>query len=211
MPYAKDHKAKTRDRILEAATDLFSRYGFKKVSIGEIMKAAQMTHGAFYSHFESKEALYRASFLESVRNSRAARLVKGPLSLGHLTRLVTDYWNLNQLENNSRPGAETILVNELGDNDPEVKGLFEESYNNLKRMIERRISALIKLKQLHLDPSREAISEKARVILVLLVGAVAIAKKLSQEEERHLILESAQRQILDMLGVDESSVIAATS
>ena len=207
MPYAKDHKAKTRDRILQAATDLFSRYGFENVSIGNIMKAVKMTHGAFYTHFESKEALYRATFLESVRNSRAARLVKGPLSLGHLTRLVTHYWNLNQLENNSRPGAETVLVNELGDKHSDAKGLFEESYNSLKKMIERRIAALIKLKQLPLEASREVISEKARVILVSLVGAVAIAKKLSREDERRLVLESTQRQILNMLGVDERTII----
>jgi TetR/AcrR family transcriptional regulator, transcriptional repressor for nem operon len=207
MSYPKDHKAQTKDRILQSAMDLFSRYGFNKVSIDEIMKSAKMTHGAFYAYFESKEALYQASFLGTLKNSRAARLVKGPLSLGHLTRLVTNYWNLNELEKNSRPGPETIMVNELGDSDSDIKGLFEESYNNLKKMIETRIAALIKLKQLHLDASPEAISEKARVILVSLIGAVAIAKKLTQEDERRLVLQSTQRQILNMLGVDESRLI----
>lgn len=208
MPYAKEHKAKTKDLILNSAVDLFSRYGFDKVSIGQIMNAAKMTHGAFYAHFESKEALYKASFFETLKNSRAARLVKGPLSIKHLTRLVTNYWNLNELEK-SKPGPETILFNEIGNQNINIKRLFEESYAKLKKMIEIRIAALIKLKQLPLEADREAIAEKARTILVSLVGAVAIAKNISQEEERRKILESTQKQILHMLGVDEAELVGA--
>lgn len=207
MPYGKEHKVRTRDRILQSAIDLFSRYGFEKVSIGEIMAAAKMTHGAFYAHFESKEALYRASFLETLRNSRAARLVKGPLTIAHLTSLVTHYWNLSQGENNRRPGPETVLINEITTANSGVRHLFEESYDKLKRMIEIRIAALIKLKQLPLEADRKVISEKARTILVSLIGAAAIAKNLSREEERRNILESTQRQILNMLGVEEKALL----
>ncbi len=207
MPYAKNHKTTTRSRILQSAIDLFSRNGFDKVSIGEIMQAAKMTHGAFYAYFESKEALYRASFLETLKRSRAARLVKGPLSIKHLTRLVTNYWNLSELENNGRPGPETILINEIGNDNGSVKHLFEESYDKLKKMIETRIAALIKLKQLPLEADREVISEKARIILVSLIGAVAIAKNLSREDERRHILESTQKQILTMLGAQENGYV----
>ena len=201
MPYPKDHKARSRDQILQSAIDLFSRYGFEKVSISEIMKSAKMTHGAFYAHFESKEALYRASFLDMVKQSRAARLVKGPLSLKHLTSLVTNYWNLSELEQKSKPGPETILFNEIGNRNSSIRSLFEESYERLRRMIEIRIAALIKLKQIPLEADRDLIADKSRAILASLVGAVAVAKNLSQEEERHRLLESTQLQILDMLGV----------
>jgi AcrR family transcriptional regulator len=200
MSCPKDRKAKSRDQILKAAIDLFSRYGFDKVSIGQIMKAAKLTHGAFYAHFESKEALYRASFLETLKGSRAARLVKGPLSIKHLTSLVTNYWNLSELEKKDKPGPETVLFNEIGNSNSSIKCLFEESYDNLKKMIETRIIALIKLKQLPLEHDRKAISEKSSAILASLVGAVAVAKNLSRDEERRHILESTQKQILNMLG-----------
>lgn len=206
MPYPKERKAKSKDLILNSAVELFSRYGFDKVSIGQIMQSAKMTHGAFYAHFESKEALYRASFFETLKNSRAARLVKGPLSVKHLTKLVTNYWNLSELQQKSKPGPETILFNEIGNNNSNIKQLFEESYDNLKKMIEIRIAALIKLKQLPLESDRELIAEKARTILVSLVGAVAIARNISQEEERRKILESTQKQILLMLGVKDSEL-----
>lgn len=206
MPYSREHKAKSRERILTAATELFSRFGFDNVSITEIMRAAKMTHGAFYSHFESKEALFKASFSETLKGSRAARLVKGPLSLKHLTALVTNYWNLRELENNNKPGPEVLLFNEVGNRNTCVKPLFEESYNNLKKLIETRLLALSKLKLLPYESNRNMIADKARVILSLLVGAVVVAKSIPREEERRQILEAAQKQILHMLGVGNTEL-----
>ena len=206
MPYSKDHKAKSKDRILKSATDLFSRYGFDKVSICQIMRSAKMTHGAFYSHFESKEALYGASFLRVLKESRAARLVKGPLSVKHLTALVANYWNLRELEKNNQPGPETILFNEVGNDNASVKKLFEQSYYNLKKIIEIRIAALSKLNMLPIESDRETIAEKARAILASIVGAVAVAKGISQAEEQNAVLEAAQRQVLTILGVSESEL-----
>jgi hypothetical protein len=76
-------------------------------------------------------------------------------------------------------------------------------------MIETRLTALIKLKQLPLEANREIIMDKSRAILASLVGAVAVAKNLSREEERRLILESTQKQILSMLGVKESELVSS--
>jgi TetR/AcrR family transcriptional repressor of nem operon len=155
VPYPKDQKDKSKLRILDASIELFSRYGFDKVSIGEIMRKAKMTHGAFYAHFDSKEALFNASFMETVKRSRAARLIKGPLSVKHLTNLVTHYWNLRELAKRSDPGPEVILFNEAGTKNEKVKELFEESYNHLKKILENRLIALGKLKQIPLHPDRE--------------------------------------------------------
>jgi TetR/AcrR family transcriptional regulator, transcriptional repressor for nem operon len=206
MPYPKNQKEKSKDLILNSAIELFSRYGFDKVSIGQIMKAAKLTHGAFYAHFESKEALYSASFIKTLKTSRAARLVKGPLSIQHLTALVTNYWNLRELAKKNKPGPETILFNEIGNDNTHIKKLFEQSYQNLKRMVEIRIAALSKLKKLNFDYNSEIIAEKARAILASLVGAVVVAKSISDPEEQRKILESAQKQILNILGVNETEL-----
>ncbi|SJN14599.1 Transcriptional regulator, TetR family [Halomonas citrativorans] len=204
MPYPKSHKAKTRERILASATELFSRYGFNKVSIGQVMKLARMTHGAFYSHFASKEALYDASVRKTLDGSRAARLVKGPLSLQHLTELVSNYWNLQELERKQQPGPEAVLFNEIGSEKAEIRTMFEASYLRMKKMLEMRLLALSKLKKIPFAHDREVIADKSRVILAALVGAVAIAKSLPGEEERQHVLLATQRQILLMLGVSET-------
>jgi AcrR family transcriptional regulator len=206
MPYSKAHKSRSKDRILKSATELFSRYGFDKVSIGQIMKLARMTHGAFYAHFESKEALYNASVFETIRRSRASRLVKGPFSISHLTSLVTDYLNLRESKQQAEPGPEAVLFNDIGSDNAEIKKLYEKSYQNLRELLETRITALCKLGKLPFSADSDTVAEKSRAILASLVGAVAIAKSIPHEEEQQTILLTAQKQIFSILGVSENEL-----
>jgi TetR/AcrR family transcriptional regulator, transcriptional repressor for nem operon len=57
MKVSKDQVAAHRARILAAAARLFRLRGFDDVTVAEVMKEAGLTHGAFYGHFSSKEAL----------------------------------------------------------------------------------------------------------------------------------------------------------
>jgi TetR/AcrR family transcriptional repressor of nem operon len=52
-----ERKAETRQKILEAAGALFRKRGIDAVGVDAIMHAAGLTHGGFYAHFASKEAL----------------------------------------------------------------------------------------------------------------------------------------------------------
>lgn len=198
MPYPKDQKIKTRARILKSATELFFRYGFQKVSISQIMKEARMTHGAFYAHFESKEALFSASFLETLKERGRARLVKAPLSVKKLIALATSYLNLRQQEN-LEPAPETLLFNEIGQHDERIRPLLQNSYSHLRKLLENRIAAINRLQKIELNPN--LISDRARAILASLVGAITLARMLPDESERSAILNAAQLQILALMGV----------
>lgn len=70
MRYSKEHKAETRQRILDVAAPLLRRDGFSAVSVDKLMRAADLTRGGFYAHFQSKEQL-----IESIL-SRNAGLVR---------------------------------------------------------------------------------------------------------------------------------------
>jgi TetR/AcrR family transcriptional regulator, transcriptional repressor for nem operon len=105
MPYPKDHAARTRARITEAARRLFNLHGFNGVSIDAIMAEAGLTRGAFYAHFDSKSTLYaeavtcflhgrgaewRATFgIDPQRRERsmATQMIEGYLSDAHLNDL----------------------------------------------------------------------------------------------------------------------------
>jgi len=52
----------TRERIFEAAVDLFSRDGFSGVSIREITRAVGIKESSFYNHYHSKEELLNEIF-----------------------------------------------------------------------------------------------------------------------------------------------------
>src|SRR5260370_3939720 len=61
MRYPATETAEKHDRIVQEASRLFRERGFEDVTVAEVMKKAGLTHGAFYSHFESKEALMAAA------------------------------------------------------------------------------------------------------------------------------------------------------
>jgi TetR/AcrR family transcriptional repressor of nem operon len=50
-------RSETRRRILNAAGRLFREHGIDGVGVDAVMKQAGLTHGGFYAHFASKEAL----------------------------------------------------------------------------------------------------------------------------------------------------------
>ena len=61
-----EQKAKTRQRILEAAGRSFRKGGFGSVGVDGLSKEAGVTSGAFYVHFDSKAAAFRESVVQGV-------------------------------------------------------------------------------------------------------------------------------------------------
>jgi TetR/AcrR family transcriptional repressor of nem operon len=61
MRYPANETAAKHERIVREASRLFRERGFEDVTVAEVMKAAGLTHGAFYNHFDSKEALMAAA------------------------------------------------------------------------------------------------------------------------------------------------------
>jgi TetR/AcrR family transcriptional repressor of nem operon len=57
MKVSREQMQANRLRILDAASRLFREKGFDAVSVAEVMKAAGLTHGGFYGHFDSKDDL----------------------------------------------------------------------------------------------------------------------------------------------------------
>jgi len=75
--YPPGYKQETSERILRAAGRLFRRQGYAATGVDAVMASADLTAGAFYSHFRSKEDLL-AEALDTVfreaRNDRPKRL-----------------------------------------------------------------------------------------------------------------------------------------
>jgi len=65
---------KPQDRILDAATAVFRRHGFRRSSIEQAAEAAGLTRQALYHHFKSKEALFRAVIERVYESTLAAEI-----------------------------------------------------------------------------------------------------------------------------------------
>ena len=80
-----DARAEARRRaLLEAALGVFARYGYRKTSMDEVARAAQVSRQGLYLHFANKEQLFQATVkhtLESALQAAGASLRDPALSL----------------------------------------------------------------------------------------------------------------------------------
>jgi TetR/AcrR family transcriptional repressor of nem operon len=91
MRVSRQQAAENRQRIVDAAARLFRDGGFDGVGVDAIMKEAELTHGGFYGHFASKDALMAEAMAHALGRSTAwqerlgslAELVAGYLSNRH--------------------------------------------------------------------------------------------------------------------------------
>jgi TetR/AcrR family transcriptional repressor of nem operon len=80
---SREQVAENRGKILEAAARLFRARGFDAVTVAEVMKAAGLTHGAFYGYFKSKDDL----IAQTLAHALAAQAPEE----GDLTRYAASY------------------------------------------------------------------------------------------------------------------------
>jgi TetR/AcrR family transcriptional regulator, transcriptional repressor for nem operon len=88
-----ERKAETREKILEAAGALFRKRGIDAVGVDAIMQAVGLTHGGFYAHFSSKEALVAEVAAASLAHSAARweRISQDDDHAAALARIVDTY------------------------------------------------------------------------------------------------------------------------
>src|SRR5215475_127994 len=63
------HKEATHERIVDVAARALRRNGYAGVGVAEVMKEAGLTHGGFYAHFDSREALVIEAFAYAMDRS----------------------------------------------------------------------------------------------------------------------------------------------
>jgi TetR/AcrR family transcriptional repressor of nem operon len=88
MRRSREEAARTRQRIVEAASRLFRARGLDAVSVADVMSSLGLTVGGFYRHFDSKEALVIeaiafSSEQSTSRKGSAEQLIDGYLSMAH--------------------------------------------------------------------------------------------------------------------------------
>ena len=189
MPYSKEHKQRVRARIVEAARRLFNRHGFDNVSIDQLMAEAGLTRGGFYSHFDSKEAVFAAataSFLNGQgamwREEAGVDPTAGQVEMAK--RMVASYLSrehLDQIEDQCPLIAYATDVARAG---PQV----QESYREL-------LEGMVSLFEFNLEGDPQGRAKRARALAAMCVGGMVIARALpgtdTAEEIRRSALDEA--------------------
>src|SRR5262245_15806439 len=71
MRYSKEHKQETHERIVKKASVRLREKGAHGIGVADLMKEAGLTHGGFYAHFDSREALVIEAFAHAMDRSIA--------------------------------------------------------------------------------------------------------------------------------------------
>lgn len=69
MRYSKDHKAETHERIVKNASVRLREGGAASIGVADLMKEAGLTHGGFYAHFDSRDALIGEAFAHAMEQT----------------------------------------------------------------------------------------------------------------------------------------------
>jgi AcrR family transcriptional regulator len=92
MPNKLDkRREETKEKIIEAACELFSKYGYHNTQVMDIVKAIGMSAGTFYNHFKDKRDLFEQITLDSLENLRIMlKLMREPVDIwSHAERAKT--------------------------------------------------------------------------------------------------------------------------
>lgn len=191
MPVARpvSKKEQTRERILRAAARAIRKHGYAGVGVADVMRDAGLTHGGFYAHFESRDAMLAAAAeqagLESAESlSRAlAKAKRGD----ELMALVDTY-----LDDGHVTAAEQGLGCAIAAAGSEVP----RQCPDVRRAVTRRIKDLVGLIERQLpDWGKQAAHEKAMAVAPTLVGALVLARAVEDPQLSKAIRKAAREAI----------------
>ncbi|MDG6772859.1 TetR/AcrR family transcriptional regulator [Thiomicrorhabdus sp. ZW0627] len=187
MAWPAEKRQETRQRILESAAQLFTRKGFDQVSIGDVMKNADLTHGGFYSHFDSKEALYAESLQTASRKSFSYKLPESSDNdLDLMSQLLEAYLDMDHLKPEHPSCPLAFLATDVANKNEAVRDSYTKVY---KRFV------------LYMDKlmANSSYSDKAFALSALMVGGVALARSFSDEKMAERLLEACREAGLKMI------------
>ncbi len=138
----KEQSAQSRERILEAAIHLFAKKGFASTSTQDIAKAARMTPGALYWHFESKEDLLIAVVEELIGRLGSAlaeerRAAPGGTPAPEVVRRIVDRVATIVERRLDEILLVGVIAAEATDTMPRVEEALRRAYRGIADMTER--------------------------------------------------------------------------
>lgn len=185
MRYARTHKQETRNKLVANARAIAKRGGFGQTGVDAMMSGIGLTGGAFYGHFESKEALFGALVAEELENSRAM-LAGDEAAPDHVAKCLRSYLSSAHALNPEGGCVLPALGAEIARASPEVRATVEQAI----RQIQKNWSA------------RVGDADAAWGVIAQCVGALVLARAVESERTRKEILAASRRFLGEALGME---------
>ena len=181
MRYPASKTAERHEMILKEAARLFRESGFDGAGVAQIMKAAGLTHGAFYAHFASKGAL-EAEAVECAFAQSDERIYALSTNAGDPKQVFLDSYL--SAAHRDRPGSGCVIA-ALGPEIARESAAREPFTQRVKQMIDR-MARRFRWKR------RSAARHNAIHLVSAAVGALTLARAVNDPQLSDEILESVR-------------------
>ena len=188
MRKSRAEAAQTRERIVSGASAMFREHGLADVGVVALMADAGLTHGGFYAHFESREALMAEAIRYALVQS-AQRIYSSALNNGDkpgYSRLIHRYLSKEHRDDPKNGCVLASLGAEVARQDGESRSVFSQGFDGLVTLLA------------DLSPARTRVSRRAHVLSVIsaLAGALTLARAVIDPDVSDEILVSVRKSLL---------------
>ncbi len=161
-------KEASHERIVDAAARAIRRSGYDGTGVADIMKEAGLTHGAFYAHFASREAMLAeaADRAGAESNALAARVIAGVPPEQSLQALMQVYLSKAHLESIETGCPISALGSEMPRQSPEVRRAATLRIKEMVDLVARQFP----------DWGQPTAHERALVTVATMVGTLVLAR-----------------------------------
>jgi TetR/AcrR family transcriptional repressor of nem operon len=188
MRYSKEHKQETHDRIVRRASVKLREKGAHGIGVADLMKEAGLTHGGFYAHFASRDALVIEAFSYAMDRSteRWRKLAADLPPQQRLAALVDGYLSATHRDDPGRGCAVPALGAEIARESPKTRRAFAAKLEDMIAMIAAE----------YVDAPPKAARKQAMATLATMMGTLVLARIAGSGELSDAILAAGRDTVL---------------
>lgn len=167
MRYSKEHKAETHTRIVKKASVRLRERGAHGIGVADLMKEAGLTHGGFYAHFDSREALVVEAF-EYAMDRSIARWRQQSTDTPpdeRLASIVNAYLSPQHRDNPGHGCAMPALGAEIAREGPKTRRAFAAKLDDMIGMLAEQLPG-----------DQDVARKQAMATLATLMGTILMAR-----------------------------------
>lgn len=189
MRYSPEHKQETHDRIVKKASVRLREKGAHGIGVADLMKEAGLTHGGFYAHFDSREALVIEAFAYAMDRSMDhwRKLTGEAVPEKRLALVMESYLSALHRDNPGHGCSIPALGAEIARESPKTRKAFA---GKLDEMIEMMTDYIPNL-------PRKAARKQAIATLATMAGTMLLARIAGSSELSDEVLKAGKDSALD--------------
>ena len=189
MRYSREHKLETHARIVRKASVRLREKGAHGIGVADLMKDAGLTHGGFYAHFDSREALVIEAFTHAMDRSieRWRKLAEQTPPEKRLAMIVNTYLTSLHRDDPGHGCSVPALGAEIARESPKTRRAFA---GRLEQMIDTLAAQLPGV-------PRKSARKQAMAAIATMMGTLVLARVAGSGDFSEELLGAGRDAVLD--------------